>query len=256
MRPITTITIARGRKYFVGEWATREGKPTTNMNAALGDAAWMTGMERNSDIVIMSCYAPLFVNVNPGGMQWQLGSDWLRYLEQLWLALLLRAENVQHISGRQRGFHHLGKYSDANLATPDAKGQTGRACPRRSRFQDRFQRFFTSPPEIDKKGKIYLKVVNTAATPQAVQINLIGTANIAPEGTVVGLEFAKPDRYEFDHRADEDRTGDLQRQPVWETRLRGRLRPIRSTYCKLMLVNDRAYLDGQNSHVSANCGLR
>ncbi|RYE36387.1 MAG: alpha-N-arabinofuranosidase, partial [Sphingobacteriaceae bacterium] len=48
-----------GAKVFVGEWATREGFPTTNMNAALGDAAWMTGMERNSDVVVMSCYAPL-----------------------------------------------------------------------------------------------------------------------------------------------------------------------------------------------------
>ena len=37
----------------------------------------MTGMERNSDIVIMSCYAPLFVNVNPGGMQWE--SDLIGY---------------------------------------------------------------------------------------------------------------------------------------------------------------------------------
>nr|MDQ6889103.1 alpha-N-arabinofuranosidase [Bacteroidota bacterium] len=38
-----------GPKIFVGEWATREGVPTTNLNAALGDGAWMTGMERNSD---------------------------------------------------------------------------------------------------------------------------------------------------------------------------------------------------------------
>jgi hypothetical protein len=30
----------------------------------------MTGLERNSDIVVMASYAPLFVNVNPGGMQW------------------------------------------------------------------------------------------------------------------------------------------------------------------------------------------
>ena len=57
-------------RIFVGEWATREGRPTPNMNAALGDAAWMTGMERNSDVVIMASYAPLFVNVNPGAMQW------------------------------------------------------------------------------------------------------------------------------------------------------------------------------------------
>nr|MDQ2686857.1 DUF1080 domain-containing protein [Armatimonadota bacterium] len=39
-------------------------------NAALGDAAWMTGMERNSDIVTISAYAPLLVNVNPGASQW------------------------------------------------------------------------------------------------------------------------------------------------------------------------------------------
>ena len=53
----------KGTKVFVGEWATREGDPTTNLNAGLADAAFMTGMERNSDLVIMSCYAPLFVNV-------------------------------------------------------------------------------------------------------------------------------------------------------------------------------------------------
>jgi alpha-N-arabinofuranosidase len=59
-----------GPKIFVGEWATREGTPTPNMGAALGDAAFMTGLERNSDVVIMAAYAPLFVNINPGGMQW------------------------------------------------------------------------------------------------------------------------------------------------------------------------------------------
>ena len=40
------------------------------MGAALGDAAWMVGMERNSDLIIMASHAPLFVNVNKGGMQW------------------------------------------------------------------------------------------------------------------------------------------------------------------------------------------
>ncbi|MGA8043146.1 MAG: alpha-L-arabinofuranosidase C-terminal domain-containing protein, partial [Terracidiphilus sp.] len=50
-------TDRNGPKIFVGEWATREGTPTPNMGAALGDAAWMTGLERNSDIVIMASYA-------------------------------------------------------------------------------------------------------------------------------------------------------------------------------------------------------
>src|SRR6185312_5339156 len=74
-------TSRTGPKIFVGEWATREGSPTPNMNAALGDAAWMTGLERNSDIVIMASYAPLLVNVTPGGMQWEtdlIGYDALR----------------------------------------------------------------------------------------------------------------------------------------------------------------------------------
>ena len=59
-----------GPKIFVGEWATREGTPTPNLGSALGDAAFLTGLERNSDLVVMAAYAPLFVNVNPGGMQW------------------------------------------------------------------------------------------------------------------------------------------------------------------------------------------
>ena len=68
--------VRTGPKIFVGEWATRVGAPTPNMAGALGDAAWMTGMERNSDIVLMASYAPLFVNVSRpsrgagGSMQW------------------------------------------------------------------------------------------------------------------------------------------------------------------------------------------
>ena len=63
-------TSRTGPKVFVGEWATTEGSPTPTMDAALGDAAWMTGMERNSDVVVIASYAPLLVNVNPGARQW------------------------------------------------------------------------------------------------------------------------------------------------------------------------------------------
>ena len=43
----------------------RKRPPTPNMKAAIGDAAFMAAMERNADIVMMHCYAPLFVNVTP-----------------------------------------------------------------------------------------------------------------------------------------------------------------------------------------------
>jgi len=70
-------TPRNGPKIFVGEWATREGTPTPNFGAALGDAAFLTGLERNSDVVVMASYAPLFVNVSPGAMQWS--SDLIGY---------------------------------------------------------------------------------------------------------------------------------------------------------------------------------
>ena len=59
-----------GPKVFVGEYAVTSGYGTYgNLAAALGEAAFMTGMERNSDMVLMASYAPLFANVN--GRQWQ-----------------------------------------------------------------------------------------------------------------------------------------------------------------------------------------
>ena len=58
-----------GPQVFVGEYAVTSGYGTYgNLSAALGEAAFMTGMERNSDIVQIASYAPLFANVN--GIQW------------------------------------------------------------------------------------------------------------------------------------------------------------------------------------------
>ncbi len=53
-----------GYKVYVGEYAVTQNCGFGNLRAALGEAAFMTGLERNSDVVIMSSYAPLFVNMN------------------------------------------------------------------------------------------------------------------------------------------------------------------------------------------------
>jgi alpha-L-arabinofuranosidase len=53
-------------KLYVGEYADTKDSGLGNMRAALAEAAFMTGMERNSDVVRMSSYAPLFSN-----RQWQ-----------------------------------------------------------------------------------------------------------------------------------------------------------------------------------------
>jgi alpha-N-arabinofuranosidase len=58
----------KGPKIYVGEYATKQGAGNGNLTAALGEAAFMTGMERNSDLVIMSSYAPLLAN--PEWREW------------------------------------------------------------------------------------------------------------------------------------------------------------------------------------------
>ena len=53
-----------GRRIYVGEYAVVGQPGVGNLRAALAEALFMMGMERNSDVVVMSSYAPLFVNVN------------------------------------------------------------------------------------------------------------------------------------------------------------------------------------------------
>ena len=55
-------------KVYVGEYAvTQEFGNRGHLRAALGEAVYMLGMERNSDIVIMNSYAPIFINEERGG---------------------------------------------------------------------------------------------------------------------------------------------------------------------------------------------
>jgi alpha-L-arabinofuranosidase len=54
----------KGPKIFIGEYAVTSNTGKGNLRGAIGEAAWMTGMERNSDIVVMGSYAPLFCNAN------------------------------------------------------------------------------------------------------------------------------------------------------------------------------------------------
>ena len=67
-----------GPKVFEGEWASQEVRGpnggqrplTPTFQCALSDAAFLTGLQRNADLVIMSCYAPLLTRVENGGHQW------------------------------------------------------------------------------------------------------------------------------------------------------------------------------------------
>ena len=152
-------TERNGPKIFVGEWATLEGTPTPNFGAALGDAAWMTGMERNSDIVIMASYAPLLVNVNPGGMQWE--SDLIGY--DVLKSYGSPSYYAQVLFGSYLGDHTLA-----------------------SKVESTGDKFFYSVTRDTAKKQIYLKLVNAASTPQPVTLYLPG-AKLASTARLVTL---------------------------------------------------------------------
>ena len=59
----------RGPKIYVGEYAAVQGAGGGNLRAAIGEAAFLTGIERNQDVVQMSSYAPLFANVKAKAWQ-------------------------------------------------------------------------------------------------------------------------------------------------------------------------------------------
>ncbi|GIV21458.1 MAG: alpha-N-arabinofuranosidase [Armatimonadota bacterium] len=109
-----------GAKIFVGEYAVTQGCGTGNLRAALAEAAFMTGIERNSDIVIMAAYAPLLVNVN--ARQWNpdlIGFDSSRVYGT-------PSYYVQKLFGNYRGTHALPLQVQAPaMAMTEQRGAIG-----------------------------------------------------------------------------------------------------------------------------------
>ena len=175
-----------GPKIFVGEWATREGFPTTNFNSALGDAAFLTGLERNSDLVLMHCYAPLFVNVNPGGMQWK--SDLIGY--DALTSFGSPAYHVQKMFSTNLG-DQVVKFETSNVPTqlkkPNARDSVAGVQPKV------IPAMFFSVTKNTKAGIIYLKVVNSTAIAQKVKLDIQGIAGVASKGTAITLKAASTD---------------------------------------------------------------
>ncbi len=163
-----------GPEIFVGEWAayedikpweapSRQLPPTPTLKAALADAAWMAAMERHSDLIVMQCYAPLFVNVNPGARQWRpdlIGYDALNvYGSPSCHAIRMFSQN------------HGDTILKTSVANPP---------------------LHYSVTKDTKTGVIYLKIVNTQATPKPVEITLRGLASPAPDATVITLSAPGP----------------------------------------------------------------
>lgn len=158
-----------GPEIFVGEWGaheeivpwdrrSRDLPPTPAMKAAIGDAAFMAAMERNSDLVTMQCYAPLLVNVNPGGRQWRpnlIGYDALTsFGSPSYYAIQMFSTNVGD-----------------TILKPIITGAP----------------LLTSVTRDSRSGAIYLKHVNATVAPQTVTIEFKGVRSLRPEATAITL---------------------------------------------------------------------
>jgi alpha-N-arabinofuranosidase len=128
------------------------------MKAALGDAVFMAAMERNSDLIKMQCYAPLLVNVNPGGRQWRpdlIGYD------------AISAYGAPSYYAFQIFSRNLG---DEILATDSPETSIQCAATRDSRT-----------------GEIFIKLVNPQPTAEQLSIHLRGVKSIGSKSVALIL---------------------------------------------------------------------
>jgi alpha-L-arabinofuranosidase len=141
-------------------------------------------MERNSDIVLMHCYAPLFVNVsqlNGQGRSMQWSSDLIGYD-----ALTSYGSPSYYV---QQMFSTM--HGDEILAT-DAQNIPTREWRRRGRDggegqAQQLQQVFYDATRDAKSGVIYVKVVNAAGTAQRVNVQINGAATIGSRGEALVL---------------------------------------------------------------------
>lgn len=155
-----------GPKIFAGEYAGhgKEGKEAESRNtwySALAEAAFMTGLERNADIVNMASYAPLLSHVD--AWQWRPDLIWFDNLN----AIGTPNYYVQKI---------FSNYKGTNVIPVLAAGKplTGQDSLYASGTLDR------------KSGKVFIKIVNSSRSSKSITLNLEGLS-FSGEGTLETL---------------------------------------------------------------------
>ena len=143
----------KGPKVFAGEYACHgKGKKWNHYHAALLEAAFMTGLERNADIVHMATYAPLFAHVE--GWQWRPDMIWFDNLN----SVRTTSYYVQQLFAHNKGTNVLPLTMNKKKVT-GAEGQNG---------------LFASAVYDKDKNELIVKVVNTFATAQPISLNFEG----------------------------------------------------------------------------------
>ena len=137
----------KGPKIYAGEYACHgRGKKWNRFYSSLCEAAFMTGLERNADIVRMATYAPLFAHID--GWQWRPDMIWFDNLRSVRTA----SYYVQQMFSQNRGTHVL---------PVTAKGGTDHV-------------YATAARDAADHDAVVVKVVNIVDTATQVSIRLKG----------------------------------------------------------------------------------
>lgn len=140
-------------KVFAGEYACHgKGKKWNHFNAALMEAAFMTDLERNADVVEMATYAPLFAHVE--GWQWRPDAIWYDNLRKFNSC----SYYVQQLYSMNKGTNVIPLTMNGKPVAGNA-GQNG---------------LFASAVVDKKANEIIIKVANTGDKAQDVALNLKG----------------------------------------------------------------------------------
>jgi alpha-L-arabinofuranosidase len=157
-----------GSKIFAGEYAAQSDKTVSvnnknNWQTAIAEAAFMTGMERNADVVYMASYAPLFANID--GWQWTPDMIWVDNL---------------HVYGTPN--YYVQKLFSVNKGT-DVVPLLANGKPLEG--QDSLYASAT----IDKNNnELILKLVNVSGKVRASDIQLTGVKKISTEAKLIVLK--------------------------------------------------------------------
>ena len=163
-----------GPKVFAGEYACHgRGKKWNHFNAALMEAAFMTNLERNADIVHMATYAPLFAHVE--GWQWRPDMIWFDNLRSVRTC----SYYVQQLYALNKGTNVVPLNMDGKPVA-GVEGQDG---------------LFASAVWDSESQSYIVKVINTSDKAQSVELSFagLGKKESLADGTITTFHSDNPD---------------------------------------------------------------
>lgn len=163
----------KGPKVFAGEYACHAtGKKWNHYYASLLEAAFMTDLERNADIVHMATYAPLFAHVE--GWQWRPDLIWYDNLH-----------SFRTVSWYVQQLYSLYKGDNVVGLTMNGKPVAG---------QDGQNGLFASA--VREGNQIYIKVANTSSEEQQLTFNFNGLKKKAVMAASKRVDLSSDKLYE------------------------------------------------------------